>query len=124
MNFNAILPFMALIVGIYLVSRVRIALAGYAMFRPQTSPLLAFERLARGVQIAMLTLLVIGTASTAWKEPFDWRPPFATPRQKEPAHVIIPTEFPPTAISPTDPYWLQREMREAMLMWEARSRPR
>lgn len=124
MNFNAILPFIVLVAGIYLVSRVRTALAGYATFQPQASLLRAFERIARGGQIAMITLFAIGAASTAWRAAPNWRPRFEVRPPQEPPHIIIPTEFPPTAISPDDPYWLQREKREAMLMWEARSRPR
>ena len=121
MNFNTILPFVALLVGICIVSKFRATLAGYAMFRPSTSLLWAFERLARGFQIAMFTLLVIGTASTLWKQPPDWRPGFASQPAKEPPHIIIQTDFPPVAIGENDPDWLKREKRKAMLDWAARS---
>ena len=121
MNLTSILPFIVLLVGIYLVSSARTALAGYALFRPPTSLLWAFERVARGFQIAMITLFVIGLASTEWKAPPDLRHLFTDPPPKEPPHVIIQTEFPPTAISAGDPLWLQREKRRAMLDWEAKT---
>jgi len=124
MTYHPMLPFGVLIVAIYAVSWLRNVLAGYAIFGPQNSPFRPCERIVRGFQIAMIILLVIGSVSTSWDSLPRWCHRLANPGRKEPQHVIIPTEYPPTGISPDDPQWLQNEKRRDMQLWEARTRQR
>lgn len=119
MTHHPVLPFGVLLLAICAVTWLRNVLAGHAMFRPQNSSFSPFERIARGFQIAMIVLFVVGSVATGWNIGPVFLPQIDEPRMQESTHDMIQTEHPPTAIGSDDPLWLQREKQHDMQAWEA-----